>query len=199
MLVESHGGNNETCPGTAFVVGSRTLFTAGHIANSGVKCVYYDDERLVPDKTHYLNDTKLGLDVAVLEFASNRFSLSRPMQVSFRLPELGEQVAALGFPTVPKRDSAIVMHIGHVESLTMNFYQNCRFIQTTFQSGGGLSGSPLVDESGSVIGIMTETVFLKGMDGQVPSRPYGQAMPVEYAAILRRFPKIDPSFVCPSV
>jgi len=54
-------------------------------------------------------------------------------------------------------------------------------IQVSFQSGGGLSGGCLIDRRGFVIGIMTENIYNMGANN-IPNRPYGQAIPVEYLA-----------------
>lgn len=51
------------------------------------------------------------------------------------------------------------MHIGIVESLPTDYSKEKRFIQVSFQSGGGLSDSPLIDERGLVVGIMIENIF----------------------------------------
>jgi S1-C subfamily serine protease len=95
------------------------------------------------------------------------------------LPEIGEEVAAVGYPVLPQRDPTLVMHTGIVESLPTNQKRGRRFIQVSFQSGGGLSGSPLIDKRGFVVGIMIENIF-QPTDESVPGRPFGQAVPIEY-------------------
>ena len=89
------------------------------------------------------------------------------------------KVAAIGYPVLPQRDAILVMHLGIVESLPISQKKDKRFIQVSFQSGGGLSGSPLIDKGGFVVGIMVENIF-QPTDENVPDKPFGQAVPIEY-------------------
>ena len=108
-----------------------------------------------------------------------------------------EEVAAIGFPTIPLRNPTLVMHVGTVEALPTDYYGHRRFIQVSFQSGGGLSGGCLIDKAGFVLGVMIENVFMgaalprdsensqdegRSRDEGIsaPPRPYGQAVPIEY-------------------
>jgi len=81
------------------------------------------------------------------------------------------------------RDTTLVMHTGIVEALPVAYAEGLRFIQVSFQSGGGLSGAPLIDKRGFVVGVMAENIF-REENGPVPQRPYGQAVPIEYLADL---------------
>ena len=95
----------------------------------------------------------------------------------------------MGFPQIAFRHPDLVLHTGTVEALPKSL-KDTRFIQTSFQSGGGLSGGPLVDERGLVLGLMVENVFMEvrkvGKGKRLaPSRPYGQAVPFEYVARIR--------------
>ena len=115
-------------------------------------------------------------------------SARRGIPTQLRLPEIGEEVAALGFPRIPLREPTMVMDVGSVEALPVCYVTKQRFIQVGFQSGGGLSGGCLIDRSGHAVGIMVENVFMAPegdgavgrASGVVPSRPYGQAVPMEY-------------------
>jgi RNA-directed DNA polymerase len=177
------GGEVES-QASAFVVGANLLATAGHLINAhhAVR-VGWDGSGIVPAKVCYVNE-KWGRDLALLFFDGSPFVKDEPLRFQYRLPEIGEEVSALGFPRIPGRDNAIVMHTGTVEALPIS-HRGDRFIQTSFQSGGGLSGAPVIDRRGYVLGIMAENVFLRGdgagMDA-IPDRPYGQAVPFEYAA-----------------
>jgi S1-C subfamily serine protease len=153
------------------------LATAGHnlghpyvdvfIGNDAIQteCCRVDDAPDAPD---------IGL-IKVKDCSVNRGSL--PTQG--RLPEVGEDVCAIGYPALPMRDTTVVMHSGVVEALPVTYSGKLRFIQVSFQSGGGLSGAPLIDKRGFVVGVMVENIFSQTQE-PVSQRPYGQAVPIEY-------------------
>ncbi len=93
-------------------------------------------------------------------------------------------MVAIGFPRIPNRDTTIVVHSGTVEALPVGYYGDV-FIQTSFQSGGGLSRGPLIDKRGFVLGLMIENVFMEKGDDRIPERAYGQATPHEYVVRAR--------------
>ena len=119
------------------------------------------------------------VDIGIIKLTGGQRESNTYIPTQSRLPEIGEEVAAIGYPVLPQRDTTLVMHTGIVESLPTDFSQKKRFIQVSFQSGGGLSGSPLIDKRGLVVGIMIENIFQE-TDKNVPDRPFGQAVPIEY-------------------
>jgi len=135
--------------------------------------------------TGICNGSTVTADVGCLRLEELRSSRGIPTQL--RLPKIGEEVVAIGFPTIPRRNPTMVVHIGTVEALPLAYGTNQRFIQVSFQSGGGLSGGCLLDKSGHALGIMVENVFMapnnsnpNQVESAVPQRPYGQAVPLEY-------------------
>jgi RNA-directed DNA polymerase len=182
--------------GSAFIVDAGVAITAGHNVHAGPVRVYIGEDSIVPSQILYVN-TPGSLDFAILCFANTPFQGFEPFRFQYRLPEIGEPVSALGFPRVAQRHPDIVLHTGAVESLPTNFNKDVRFIQTSFHSGGGLSGAPLVDQRGFVLGLMVENVFMSADnvgnrsigDAEeklpIPARPYGQAIPFEYVARIR--------------
>ena len=93
-----------------------------------------------------------------------------------RLPMVGEEIIALGFPDVPFREVSLVMHVGHIESVMLG-YRGAQYLTVSFTSGPALSGAPLVDANGNCVGVMVENTFLKPK-GDAPHRPYGQAIAI---------------------
>ena len=80
--------------------------------------------------------------------------------------EPGDPVASVGFPTEGLAGAGVAsempseMHFGHISALTDVFM--CRaepahqlLVQHSVPVAGGASGSPLIDGSGNVIGIVT--------------------------------------------
>ena len=104
-----------------------------------------------------------------------------------RLPMVGEEIIALGFPDVPSRHVSLVMHVGRIESV-MRGYRDARYLTVSFTSGPALSGAPLVDANGYCVGVMIENTFLKPEE-DAPHRPYGQAIAIGHWRDLQGVPK----------
>lgn len=181
LRFNNHAGDE--CCGSAFHIGGGILATAKHNIIDMEGNLHSGHQIKVDEQWHDVslfgpNPTRgAGPDICALRAPEN---LTIPsITTELRLPELGEDVLAIGFPVVPLRSPTIVAHVGWVEALPTAYQTEQVFIQVSFQSGGGLSGGCLIDRSGHVIGVMVENVFM-GADPKVPQRPYGQAVPMEY-------------------
>lgn len=179
VLVTTDGGEEV---GSAFVVAPNVLATAGHIAEHSELKVGFDTPPLVPERRVH-KFAPNSRDIGLLYFPNSPFANLPVFRFQYRIPEVGEEVATIGYPRIPLRDTTIVLHSGTVEAIPVGLKGDV-FIQTSFPSGGGLSGAPLIDQRGLVVGVMTENVFMSGKD--VPGRPYGQATPFEYLTRLRK-------------
>ena len=167
---------------TGFRINPDIIATAKHNFKYSILSVYYDD-KVVDQKKHYPEYDEKPPDVAFILTDPNIILDKNWIPTQMRLPEIGEEVSAIGYPVIPNRNPTIVMHTGVVEALPVSFDNNFRYIQVSFQSGGGLSGAPLIDKRGFVIGIMIENTFRETDSEEkdrVPKRPYGQAVPIEY-------------------
>ena len=85
------------------------------------------------------------------------------------------------------------MHSGTVTAITLNYSESIQFIQVSFVQGPGLSGAPLVDRRGLLLGIVVENVFQApgggGADGQArATTEYGQVIPISLIHELRKVP-----------
>lgn len=164
---------------TAYDIGNDLLGTAGHNLEHQVDEIWLRNRNVKHDKTdNHLHKTR-QVDIGIIKISEGQRESNTYVPTQSRLPEVGEEVAAIGYPVLPQRDTTLVMHTGIVESLPTDYSNNRRFIQVSFQSGGGLSGSPLIDKRGFVVGIMIENIFQE-MEPNVPDRPFGQAVPIEY-------------------
>ena len=184
VLLEIQNKERDTKVGTGFYVGKETIITAGHnlSANLVLTKMWAGGEELQcsVEKSIYVDgDNDVGtIKVAKpFPFGNNR------LPCHFRLPEIGEEVAAIGYPRLPLRREHLVLHTGIVEALPLSLDEKKLYIQVSFHSGGGLSGGPLLDKRGNVLGIMIENIF-QATTGDVPSKPFGQAIPIEYSSAL---------------
>jgi RNA-directed DNA polymerase len=183
FLLRFNNKAGDECCGSAFHIGGGILATAKHnvIGEDGYSLSahqikvgeqWQEVELVGPEPP--LNDSP---DICALR--APEISMVTAIPTELRIPELGEEVLAIGFPTIPLRSPTLVAHVGWVEALPVAYRTEQVFIQVSFQSGGGLSGGCLIDRSGHVLGVMVENVFM-GQDPKVPQRPYGQAVPMEY-------------------
>lgn len=181
--------------GTAFKVADDLLGTAGHNLIHGAVRAGLSEE--VPLKVDRCTNLRHGIDVGLLRSADGKGISGRTLLSQSRLPEIGEQVAAVGFPSQPFRHPTLALNVGIVESLPVS-YHGCRFIQVSFQSSGGLSGAPLIDRGGYVVGIIVEATSNPIQEGQPPPRAFAQAIPIEYLHDLRRQPESSSTCAFPS-
>jgi S1-C subfamily serine protease len=167
---------------SAYVIAPNILVTAGHVAERQELRIGFEKDGLVPSKVFHCNKA-LSQDWGLLYFEGAPFETDRRFEFRYRLPEIGEEVVAIGYPRIPNRQPSVVVHSGTVEALPVGYHGDV-FIQTSFQSGGGLSGGPLIDKRGFVLGLMIENVYMQHDEG-VPAKGYGQATPHEYLARAR--------------
>lgn len=172
--------NSDQGTATAFYIGKGLFATALHnLKYLELKLYVGDDQIDIAAKwPDYKNDTEI--DVAIIK-AKVQPTIN-PILSQMRLPEIGEEVAAIGYPVLPGRQPTIVMHTGIVEALPACYKNHRRFIQVSFQGGGGLSGGVLIDKRGFAIGVMTENIFQAlslPTGSNTVDKPYGQATPIE--------------------
>lgn len=176
----------EPATGTAFLVGSSTVMTAGHncearyprgrgIANRQITLRTVTGRAVEVQDVRYESDERTGVDIGLGRIDPNCSTGLFPIPTQERIPEIGEEVAAMGFPLVPLRRRDLVFHVGRVESIAAHEL-GTRFITVSFPSGPGLSGAPLIDGRGFCVGVMVANTFAEG----APPRPYGQAIAIEH-------------------
>jgi S1-C subfamily serine protease len=134
--------------GTAFFIAPNRLVTSNHV----VKECRNEIQVRYPDRRWYtatMSGQDEANDLALLHTDMENFSTA-----SFRLQSrVGEQVAAYGFPYAGLLSSSGNFTMGSVAALSgMN--DDTRFIQISAQVQPGNSGGPLLDMSGSVIGVV---------------------------------------------
>ncbi len=107
-------------------------------------------------------DRREGDDLAVLFIDRNRIHRFRVLPVSKRLQFDGTEVSALSHPVRTDRDRQPLITRGIIESRRHPFY-NVAFKITEAEVIGGESGSPVLNDLGIVVGMITQKlVTLKG-------------------------------------
>lgn len=178
--------------GTTFAYRSGLFATAGHNLDGRAVRVFASPQKIIAPAGSVFANTTFGSDCGLIRLPGRYARDFRPIPTQYRIPEIGEEVAAIGFPSVPRRDTSLVTHVGRISALPTDYSRNDRFLQVNLSAGGGMSGSPLVDRRGLIVGIMVESVFNPGEETKdgftVPGVEYAQAMPIGYVHYL---PKTD--------
>lgn len=165
--------------GTAFQVAPNLFATCEHNF-SGEVSVYVGDLAVAvrPKRSHP------SADVATFSLDSSTAISTEGLALRPDLPNPGEEVAVLGYPSVPRRQPILNISVGSVESLPTDYGGTSQFIQVSIPIAGGNSGGPLIDHFGRVLGVVSEKTFEKVQDPSTPSRPFSQVVPARYVADL---------------
>jgi S1-C subfamily serine protease len=135
--------------GTAFFVAPNFLLTNNHV----VRACRSEIQVRYPDRRPY-TATISGRD-EINDLALLQTDMANQSVATFRLrARLGEPVAAYGFPYFDLLSSSGNFTTGNVTSLS-GLRNDSRFIQIQAPVQPGNSGGPLLDMSGSVIGVVT--------------------------------------------
>jgi serine protease Do len=137
-----------TVSGTAFFVAPHVLVTANHVVKecrSPIQVRYPEQ----PSHTATISGQDETNDLAVLLTGMDSLSVAS-LHVG---PRLGEPVATYGFPYAGVLSSSGNFTLGNVTSLS-GMKDDTRFLQTSAPVQPGNSGGPLLDMSGSVVGVV---------------------------------------------
>lgn len=187
-LLEVQVGEDLT-GGTAFYFGNHLFATAGHCIagreEEDTKVKPYPltledpfDPAIRPTAVAWKH-VQHGVDFGLIRVNDRRMERLSRLPTQYRLPKIGEEVMALGFPTLLNRKEALVAIIGTVTALSTSPVTKERFIQLSVVSSVGISGGPVVDRRGLVIGIMIENVSTQETNTR-PATQYAQALPISY-------------------
>ncbi len=170
--------------GTAFGYERDLLITAGHnLDGFDVRAMDHSlpENGITPIKVKFLNEPH-GVDCGLITLPPNsRRGWPGQIPTQERIPQVGEEVATIGYP--PRCPAA---------ALVRSLRGDVQFIQVNFRQDPGLSGSPLVDKRGYVLGIVVENALQKpkrtGIDEEASSASteHGQVLPLGYVHRLRQ-------------
>ena len=163
--------------GTAFSFRRGFLATAEHVLAGSISIGKPLPANVVIGRVGVHALASKGIDAAVLSFPIERVRTPF-LPTDSALPEIGDPVAVLAYPNVPGRQPAFGVYPGRVEAITADYRGNT-FIQIGGDLAGGMSGGPLINAAGAVIGIVSEQTFEQtGHD--VPGRAYQQVLPIRH-------------------
>ena len=178
--------------GTAFYWGADVLATAAHVLSGDlfVSPPLAEGQPVADFVAHDL--APRGVDVALLRLPPGTLTATR-FPVRYELPEPGEQLVALGYPSISGRQPALGIYPGIVESVTTDYSKEVTSIQVTIELSGGISGGPVFDRAGQLVGLaMEHTLTRRGRDAAeedeakdkaediFPTRVFRHVVPVRY-------------------
>jgi len=132
------------------------------VLNNEDNSIDFEDPFLHPDK-----------DIAILPLKEKLKTTAFQLETEIRI--LGE-IITIGYPSIPMTRLAYqVYHRGEINSFVQDYYGNQLFLISAKTSAGN-SGSPVIDNKGTVVGIVTEELFEKEQFYKKGKLPY-------YAAI----------------
>jgi serine protease Do len=136
--------------GTGFVVNTNGyILTNAHVVENG-KDIYVYDKQNIARKTTVVKIDR-ALDIALLKLQDDNYKFGNgklPYSIMTDEKELAEKVYTIGYPKTSK-----VYNEGYISSQT-DYNNNDTYYQLELPISNGASGSPLLDNSGRVIGLL---------------------------------------------
>lgn len=177
VKIENINKVGDSSIGTGFVIKygiHQLIITNKHVIDESKKLnILTKDDSIINYETPFLDPKR---DIAIIPI-KNKIDV-----VEFYLSlniEILSDIITIGYPSIPMTKLAYqVYHKGEVNSFVEDYYDNKLFIISAKTSSGN-SGSPVIDKSGMVIGIVTEELFEKDLFKDKGKLPYYAAIPTE--------------------
>lgn len=178
-LIEIHTPEGNILSGTAFLYAPRRFATCAHNILGVVSVVdpLAEAQEAIDIQVHPQEHS--GIDVATFTLPDEVELPSRFIPAAIGLPRAGDDVAALAYPAVPRRQPVLGFFAGHVEALPPDYRREVVFIQVSIALAGGMSGGPVINQHGQVVGIIAEATFEANADG-IPGRRFSHAVPIAH-------------------
>lgn len=182
--INRHG---DSSIGTGFFISAKVnnnclVITNKHVVEGAqkVKIFSADDKEIKINKITQDNDR----DIAIIEteqFTCNTFFLSDHLEVM-------KEIITIGYPTIPTTKYAYqVYHKGEVNSFVEDYWNN-KFFLISAKTSSGNSGSPIIDNTGMVVGIITEELFEQDKFYEKGKLPYYAGIPcTEIVESIKKF------------
>jgi len=155
----------------------RVVVTNEHVvAGSRRTMVLMRDDTLLPHSRIEMLESKTGADVALIEIEPD---LSMP-SFSFDVnAEVLQEIITIGYPKVPmSRDAYQLVHRGEINAQVGDMFGNDLLIISARASPGN-SGSPVLDDTGRVVGMVVSELFEKADFTERGITPYFACIPAQ--------------------
>ncbi|NWJ52814.1 MAG: trypsin-like peptidase domain-containing protein [Bacteroidetes bacterium] len=163
--------------GTGFIVEynkNTYVVTNKHVVENNHELSLYDENDDILIFTNvFLNPEK---DVAII-ILENNIDIN-PFQLNEDI-KLLDEIITIGYPSVPMTKFAYqICHKGEVNSFVQD-YSNNNIILISAKTSSGNSGSPVIDSSGRVVGIVTQELYEEEEFYKKGKLPYYAALAVK--------------------
>lgn len=153
----------------------RLVVTNNHVlAGSSLIKVLDRFDHVIP---HYQTELLLdatGVDIALLLID---YDESTPAFLLHPTVPLLEEVITIGYPTVPlAREAYQLVHRGEVNAHVTDYYGQ-ELLIISARTAPGNSGSPVIDDTGRVVGMIAQQLFEKAAFEQKGITPYSACIP----------------------
>lgn len=139
-------------PDRQFFVTAKHCLPKGNKIN--LKVFLGSDDFACPEKI-YVHPEE-NIDIAILEF-SDKILLSDKF-FHLEKPELLDDIVVAGFPPIPGvSEAAMVASKGEITSIANTYFHKYKQIYVNANIKGGSSGSPIINSTGYVVGIVIES------------------------------------------
>jgi RNA-directed DNA polymerase len=166
--------NREVGHGTAFALTPHSLTTAAHNLVGEVTIHDLTASFRISEAQVHPNGAE-AVDAALLPYSHGMTA----MPFDRRLPRPGEEIAIIGFASMPGRHPTLGLYVGNVEAVSPDYTRTTTFIHVSVASAGGLSGAPVIDNRGRLVGIVVHSIFEETAD-RVQPREYCTVLPIRY-------------------
>jgi hypothetical protein len=158
----------------------RVIVTNDHVVADSTHIQVYtkDDQPIIHHAVERLL-AKTGHDIAVLTIDDKA---NVPSFSMFTDAQLLEEVITIGYPSVPLSQGAYqLIHRGEINANVVD-YQGNDLLIISARTAPGNSGSPVIDNAGRVIGMVTQEMFEKTTFEEKGITPYSACVPAKTLA-----------------
>jgi S1-C subfamily serine protease len=176
--IEQKNQSGDTSIGTGFTVTfgdikSNIIITNRHVIENctKIRLLSIDDKELEINEIFKAPEIDIAL-IKSKDFFDNPFYLNTNLEIL-------SDIITIGYPSIPMSKYAYqVYHKGEVNSFIED-YSNHNLFLISAKTSSGNSGSPIIDKTGMVVGIVTQELFEKEKFYEKGKLPYYAGIPSE--------------------
>ncbi|HBF89383.1 MAG TPA: hypothetical protein DDX39_12145 [Bacteroidales bacterium] len=174
--IEQTSKNDDKSIGTGFLIADTNnensiIVTNKHVVagRKELKIYTFEDKEI---KIENINEDE-DRDIALIE-------IEKLNDKTFYLnsnPEILSEVLTIGYPSVPMTNNSYqLFHKGEINSIVEDYHNN-KLIIFSAKTSSGNSGSPIIDKTGLIVGIVTSELFEKESFQSKGKLPYYAGIP----------------------
>lgn len=148
------------------------VITNRHVVENAKQILLFSEKNEEIAYTSITTDSKR--DLAFIELNKK---LDSPILWLYPAPDILSEIVTVGYPPVPTIPEANqISHLGEVNSFVADFWGN-KFFLFSAKTSSGNSGSPIINNLGMVVGIVTQEFFEKDKFFDKGKLPYYAGIP----------------------